>query len=250
MKKGELLEKYPYDISNTKEKSEELFNVLDTYHKGTFGKWPIGPMSWLGVGMLQVPSDLIAFQEIAYKVHPELLIEVGTGGGGSTYFYYSILDMLKRFGHFKDFMIITIDINDNNIFRDIKVPCIKFLKGDSTNLNIFNTVKSYWKENISTMVILDSDHSAPHVIKEIELYSSLVSENSYIVVQDTIIDYFDVVNGKYDYDRTNNLIGGPLNAVLKFLDTHNEFEIDREPERWLINQSPCGYLKRNRGDKE
>jgi cephalosporin hydroxylase len=39
---------------------------------------------------------------------------------------------------------------------------------------------------------------------------------------------------------------GPLQAVECFLATTDEFEIDRERERFLITFNPSGYLRRVR----
>ena len=41
------------------------------------------------------------------------------------------------------------------------------------------------------MILLDSLHTHAHVKNELELYSQLVSKNSYIIVFDTIPYFFD-----------------------------------------------------------
>lgn len=41
---------------------------------------------WLGVPIIQMPEDLIIFQEIVYKTQPDLIIETGVARGGSIIF--------------------------------------------------------------------------------------------------------------------------------------------------------------------
>ena len=53
---------------------------------------------WLGRKIIQIPQDIIALQEIIYKVSPTLIIETGIAHGGSLVFSASmlcLLDILK-----------------------------------------------------------------------------------------------------------------------------------------------------------
>ena len=87
------------------------------------------------------------------------------------------------------------------------------------------------------MVILDSDHSAAHVSKELESYSPFVSPGSYMLVQDGVIDVLD---------RWRSARPGPLAAIIEFLRHHPEFEVDTERcERFLITHHPMGWLRRD-----
>ena len=87
------------------------------------------------------------------------------------------------------------------------------------------------------MVILDSDHNRDHVLKEMELYSPLVTRGSYLVVEDTNINGNPVLA---DFGP------GPAEAVREFLQHHNEFEVDRNMEKFYMTFSPGGYLRRVR----
>ena len=42
-----------------------------------------GRTSWLGVPTVKIPLDLWIYQEIIYKLRPDLIIEAGTAWGGS-----------------------------------------------------------------------------------------------------------------------------------------------------------------------
>ena len=50
--------------------------------------------SWLGRPIIQFPQDIIAMQEIIWKVKPELIIETGIAHGGSLIFYASMLELI------------------------------------------------------------------------------------------------------------------------------------------------------------
>ena len=87
------------------------------------------------------------------------------------------------------------------------------------------------------MVILDSDHTRNHVLKELELYSELVSKGSYLIVEDSNINGHPVYSGFGQGP-------GPWEAVLEFLPKHPEFEIDRTKEKFLMSFNPNGFLKK------
>ena len=85
------------------------------------------------------------------------------------------------------------------------------------------------------LVILDSDHSKPHVLDELKAYAPLVHVGSYLIVQDTNIGGHPVLE---------EFSPGPMEAVEEFLQSDDRFEADRSRERLLFSMHPKGYLKR------
>jgi len=78
-------------------------------------------------------------------------------------------------------------------------------------------------------------------LKELELYSKLVTKGSYLVVLDTIIE--DMPEDFFP-DRPWGKGNNPKTAVWKFLQTNGRFKVDREIEsKLLITVAPDGYLK-------
>ena len=49
---------------------------------------------WLGRPIIQVPQDIVAMQELIWKVKPDLIIETGIAHGGSLIFSASMLALL------------------------------------------------------------------------------------------------------------------------------------------------------------
>jgi cephalosporin hydroxylase len=91
------------------------------------------------------------------------------------------------------------------------------------------------------LVVLDSNHTHDHVLRELELYSPLVKKDNYLVVLDTGIEDMpgDLFTGR-PWGKGNN----PKTAVRQFLRTNNCFEVDKDIEdKLLITVAPDGYLR-------
>jgi len=87
------------------------------------------------------------------------------------------------------------------------------------------------------LVLLDSDHSRDHVLKELQSYAPLVTPGSYVVVEDTNLDGHPVFP---------EFGPGPMEAVAEFLGSDSHFEVDRTREKFLMTFNPGGFLKRVR----
>ena len=85
------------------------------------------------------------------------------------------------------------------------------------------------------LVILDSNHSYNHVLKELRLYHPLVSKGSYIIVEDTNLNGHPV---------SPDFGPGPMEAVREFVRENRNFKIDLGMEKFVITFNPEGFLKR------
>ena len=65
--------------------------------------------TWLGVRVLQNPTDLIAYADLIYKIKPGTIIETGTCAGGLTLFLSSMMEHVNPDGK-----VISVDINDEH----------------------------------------------------------------------------------------------------------------------------------------
>jgi cephalosporin hydroxylase len=184
--------------------------------------------TWLGTQALKNPLDLWVYQEILFETRPEVIVETGTYRGGSAFYLASVCDLMGV-GE-----VISIDIEP--LRADYPAhPRITYLGGgSSTDPDVVRDVRERAGER-RTLVILDSDHSQEHVEAELAAYASLVPVGGYLIVEDSNI-------GKIRKD----LMPGPLQAVVAFLESTDEFVIDREREKFLITFNPSGYLRRVR----
>ena len=202
--------------------------------------------TWMGLPIIQLPQDIIAMQELIWEVKPDLIIETGIARGGSVIFYASMLELLGNGGK-----VIGVDVDIRKHNRDAieQHPMYKniiLIEGDSTSEDVLNLVKGHIDANQSKkiLVTLDSNHTHEHVLEELGLYSPFVSEGSYIVVFDTIVE--DMPQG-YFPDRPWDKGDNPKTAVYEFIAENNNFIIDDEiNSKLLISVAPDGYLKRVR----
>lgn len=198
--------------------------------------------TWLGRPIIQIPQDIIAMQEIVWKVKPDLIIETGIAHDGSLIFYASMLELLGR----GRVIGIDIEIRKHNRKEIEKHPMFKritMIEADSVSSEALTKVRRIAKKYRKILVCLDSYHSHDHVLKELNLYSQLVSIGSYIVVFDTIVEYMPKGFFNRPWDKGNN----PATAVKAFLKENKNFIVDREIENKLvITANPGGFLRRIR----
>jgi cephalosporin hydroxylase len=197
--------------------------------------------SWMGRPIIQYPQDMIAMQEIIWRVKPDLIIETGIAHGGSLIYYASILELIGD----GEILGIDIDIREHNkkaIEQHAMHKRIKMIQGSSISNEVVEQVKKHVQGKKKIMVSLDSNHTHDHVLEELKLYSPFVTKDSYLVVFDTIVE--DFPEGSITdrpWDKGNN----PKTAVWKFLKTTDSFEIDHSiDDKLLISVAPEGYLKR------
>jgi len=195
---------------------------------------------WLGRPIIQYPQDMVAMQEIIWKVKPDLIIETGIAHGGSLILSASMLELIGK----GSVLGVDIDIREHNRKEIKKHPLynrIKMIQGSSVNKNVVKDVYQFAKSKKRIMVFLDSNHTHKHVLKELELYSPLVTKGSYLVVFDTIVDDMpDYYLKKNPWGKNNN----PKSAVREFLKSNNRFRVDEKLEnKLLITAAPYGYLK-------
>ena len=202
--------------------------------------------SWMGRPIIQYPQDMIAMQEIIWNVKPDLIIETGIAHGGSLIYYASLLELLSISG-FGDGEIVGVDIdirkhNRQEIEAHPMYKRIKMIEGSSIAPDVIEQVSKYTEGKNTILLVLDSNHTHEHVLAELEAYSHLVTPGSYCIVFDTVVE--DMPDSAFP-DRPWGKGNNPKTAVWKFLETHNEFEIDKDIEnKLLITVAPDGYLKR------
>lgn len=196
--------------------------------------------TWLGRPIIQFPQDIIAIQEIIWEVKPDLIIETGIAHGGSLILSASILELI---GH-GQVLGIDIDIRSQNrksIENHFLSKRIQMIEGSSIDKEIASKVEKIAKEKKRIVVILDSNHTHEHVLKELELYSKFVKKDSYLIVLDTIIE--DMEEDSFP-DRSWNKNNNPKTAVWEFLKNNDRFKIDKKIQnKLLITVAPDGYLK-------
>lgn len=221
--------------TNVKEKSIEWLNLTGNY-KYSYN------FKWLGRPIIQMPTDIVALQEIIWEIKPDLIIETGVAHGGSIIFYASMLELIGEDGKV---LGIDIDIRSHNrveIENHKMIKRIEMIEGSSIDKKTLEKVEDIAKNRKCIMVILDSCHTHEHVFEELKAYSKFVTEGSYLVVLDTAVEF---ISGELSEDRPWGKGDNPWTATQAFLETTQDFEIDqRIPDKLLLTAAYDGYLRR------
>ncbi len=197
--------------------------------------------TWLGRPIIQLPQDMVAIQEIIWKIKPDLIVETGVAHGGSLIFSASMLELLGGKGRV---IGVDIDIRAHNRAEIEKHPLsrrIDLIQGSSVDPQIAAEVRNRAQGCERVLVILDSNHTHQHVLDELKLYSPLVTAGSYLLVFDTLIEDMpdDLIK-----DRPWRKGDNPKTAVWEFLKSNPRFVPDKEIEsKLLLTVAPDGYLK-------
>ena len=198
--------------------------------------------SWMGRPIIQYPQDMVAMQEILWRVQPDLIIETGIAHGGSLIYYASLCQLVGR----GEVLGIDIDIRAHNRAAIEAHPMahrIRMIQGSSTDPAVVDQVRAA-AQGKRVLVVLDSNHSHAHVLAELEAYAPLVSVGSYCVVFDTVVEHLPA--GLYP-NRPWDVGDNPKTAVKAYLQTHAEFTVDEDIDaKTLISVAPGGYLRRTR----
>ena len=197
--------------------------------------------SWLGRPIIQYPQDILAVQELVWRVRPELIVETGVAHGGSLVLYASLLELIGGPGRVVG---IDVDIRPHNREAIQQHPMfrrISLIEGSSIDASVAAQVRAMAAGCRRVLVSLDSNHTHEHVLGELRLYSPLVTRDSYLLVFDTVIE--DMPEDSFpnrSWGKGNN----PKTAVREFLRTNDRFVVDREIEaKLLITVAPEGYLR-------
>lgn len=200
--------------------------------------------TWMGRPIIQYPQDIVAMQEIIWRVRPDCIIETGIAHGGSSIFLASMLELLGGNGIV---VAVDVDIRQHNRREIENHPLfrrITMIEGSSTDDTVVEQVRKMVATRNRVMLCLDSDHTHTHVLEELRLYTPFVSVGSYCVVFDGIIE---IAGEGFFENRTWGPGNSPYSAIKAFLKESGAFEIDQGIENKLvITAAPSGYLKRVR----
>jgi len=239
------------------------------FHTKSFLKYYMYNFSILGRPIIQMPMDIVATQELIWKVKPDLIIETGIAHGGSLIMSASILAQIDyceavEAGATLDprasrrrVLGIDIDIRPHNralIEAHPMAHIIEMIEGPSTSSDVIAQVQEFSRGYNRVMICLDSNHTHDHVLAELEAYAPLTSVGSYCCVFDTVVeDLPSEISAGKPWGKGNS----PKTAVWEYMrrlangsskGLHGEalvFTVDKQVENKLImTNAPDGYLQR------
>lgn len=189
-------------------------------------------LSYRGVRTLKNPLDMWNYQEIIAEHGIEWVLETGTRHGGSALFFADLLQARAAAG-----FVISVDV-DHTALQIGAHPRIRLLKGDSASAEVLNFIKTLLPAQRAPMfVILDSDHSKAHVLRELAAYVPLMQRGDYLVVEDSCVNGHPV---RPDFGP------GPMEAIEEFLGLNRDLLVpdkDREA-KFGCTFAPRGYYRK------
>lgn len=229
------LRTFSIDDNNTNQNyelySKEAFELIsDLWLKTSWNQKYSYTFTWLGRPIIQHPEDLVRLQEVIYNLKPDVIVETGVAHGGSLIFYAGLMQNIGK----GKVVGVDIEIRPHNRTAIESHPLsnyISLIEGDSASNKIVEEVGTFINEGDTVLVILDSNHSYEHVLKELNAYHNLVTKGSYIIATDGIMKYvYDTPLGDPSWIEDN-----PVTAVTEFLQDNTDFVLE-EP-KWLFNES-------------
>jgi cephalosporin hydroxylase len=225
--------------------------------------------SWLSRPIIQYPQDIVATQELIWKVKPDLIIETGIAHGGSLIFSASMLALMDYCDaaanctnldpsvSCRKVVGVDIDIRAHNKAAIENHPLshmIHMIEGSSIDQHTIERVRNFSKGYQRILVLLDSNHTHDHVLAELEAYAPLTSMQSYCVVFDTAIEYLPADHfTNRPWAKGNNpktardeyLMGLQKEPRVAVDGKPLNFEVDSNVDnKLLISVAPGGYLRR------
>ncbi len=176
--------------------------------------------TWFGRPVIQLPDDMIRMQEVFWSVKPDVVIETGVAHGGGQVFFASLM---RAIGNGR-VIGVEIELRSHNRIAIEAHPLasdITIVDGSSIETDVVDEVKALIKPDESVMVVLDANHTRDHVLAELEAYGPLVTEGSYIVATDGIMERLEGAPRSHEGWREDN----PGVAIRRFLAGHPEFEL-------------------------
>lgn len=221
--------------------NQEFNNLCKDWYQVSVDQKYSYQFDWLGVPIIQYPTDLLAFQDVVFRTKPDLVIECGVARGGSLIFWASMQTIC---GLKPNVIGIDIDLKPHTleaVQRSIFGKSIKLIEADSTSDKIHKKLDSYISKQSRVMVVLDSNHTEDHVYQELQIFSRYVTEGNYLLVLDTVIEFLNA-----EKDRAWGPGNSPFSAVQRFLKETNEFEIDKRYGQFVdLSVAIDGFLQKN-----
>ena len=206
--------------------------ITDDFHSMYYQSshtWNSGNTKYMGIPCFQNPLDMWVLQEIIFETKPTVIVECGSYMGGSSLFFAHVMDNMK----IDDGVVFSIDVQNKSMANH---PKITKLTGMSTSAMIFRHISDGIRDDDKVMVVLDSDHRTENVLKEMQIYSTIVTPGCYMVVMDSNLGGNPI--------NLPEIGPGPMKAIEAFLKLDDRFEIDITKEKFYFTFCPNGWLRR------
>lgn len=196
---------------------------------------------WCGVPIIRHPDDIVLQQEIMWKLKPTRVVETGVARGGSLVLSASLLGICGIQGKVLGLDIQIMPHAIESLKPWLLDSRIEVFECDSASNLAREKVQKFLADDRSpALLVLDSNHSHKHVLRELSVLGPILPKGSIVIVADTIIqempeDYYP----NRPWGKGNN----PHTAIIEFLNSNPDFELDlRWSRRSLMGECRDGIL--------
>ena len=232
-------ERWRRDFAGDQELRAQAIDIIVESNKHNFGyQW-----EWCGVPIIRHPDDIVLQQEIMWELKPARVIETGVARGGSLVLSATLMSMAGVQPRVLGLDIQILPHAIESLGRWTNDGQIELSECDSTSDTAIIRVKKFL-EHVSKpcLLVLDSNHSHEHVLRELEALAPLTPIGSTVIVADTIVEEMPE---NYYLDRPWGRGNNPYTATQEFLTNHPNFELDpRWARRSLLGECRDGILTR------
>jgi cephalosporin hydroxylase len=203
--------------------------------------------TYVGIRMRKFPEDLLAYEHILWEQSIEVVVELGTGHGGSALWFRDRLETFSRYRSSGAPLVVSVD-RDLEVARTLLpqvdpdyAETITLIASDIRDPALVDAVTKVIPAGARVFVVEDSAHMYDTTLAALTGFAHLVPVNGYFVVEDGHRDY----PGMLPPDMPSK-VNGALVAVDEWLKSApgKDFAIQRDLEKYLVTTNPRGWLQR------
>jgi cephalosporin hydroxylase len=201
--------------------------------------------SYAGVGMSKFPEDLRVYEHLLWASHANVVIEIGTGWGGSAIWLRDRLRANSHYGRIAEARVISIDVTIELARERISAvdpgyaDTITLVQGDLQDPGLPDRVAELVPTGSRCLVIEDSAHTYDTTRSALDGFARFVPPGGYFIVEDGSID-IEELRAWDEWPR------GVLPAITDWLASSEggNFTVRRDLERYGVTCHPHGFLQR------
>lgn len=150
--------------------------------------------SYAGLWLGKFPEDLRTYEHLLWECRPSVVIELGTGEGGSALWFRDRLLTLERYGRISRPLVVSVDVEVERARQEVaKVDpgfegTIAFVQGDIADPSVAEKVSDLLPADPSCFVVEDTAHTYDTTMAALVNFSRFVGVGGMFVVEDGCVD--------------------------------------------------------------
>ena len=200
---------------------------------------------YAGTPLFKLPEDLRVYEHLLWASAPQVVIEIGAAGGGSSLWFRDRLRTLAAYRKVCNPLVVTVEIDPSRTIDALESAdpdwrsSIQVVAGDVCDPDTARRVRDIVPPGAQVLVSEDSAHVYETTWSALTHFSPLVQPGGYFVVEDGCVDMEEL-----------RLEEGWPRGVLRALhdwsatDAGRAFRVRRDLELYALTTNVEGYLQR------